>query len=266
MGYFRNITMLTLLVLSVLLATPALAARLPYIVNGEDAKVGAWPWQASFQAGGAHFCGGAIISDQWILTAAHCVVLGPKKFNVVLGLHDQKGRFGQPEVYQTKKVISHANFDMEAHFILNDIALVKLAEKINFDNKRVAIIPMAEEDGPDFAGTDCFLTGWGRMSGFANGIAETLQQVKTTGLKRAKCGSLWRSWGFKIMDSHLCFYNGKASACQGDSGGPAVCKQNGSWVLAGVTSGGSPVCNVKKPSIYTRVSAFRAWISKHSGL
>merc|ERR1712012_1487900 len=109
---------------------------------------------------------------------------------------------------------------------------------------------MAEASGTDFAGTDCFLTGWGRMSGFANGIAETL----------------WRSWGFKIMNSHLCFYNGKASACQGDSGGPAVCKVNGAWVLAGVTSGGSPVCNVKKPSIYTRVSAFRDWINQHSGL
>merc|ERR1712045_1064381 len=159
-----NITMLPLLVASLLLASPALAGRLPYIVNGEDAQVGAWPWQASFQMEGAHFCGGAVISDQWILTAAHCVVLGPKKFNVVLGLHDQKGKKGQPEAYETKKVISHANFDMEAHFILNDIALVKLATKINFNNKLVSIIPMADASGTDFAGTDCFLTGWGRMS------------------------------------------------------------------------------------------------------
>ena len=53
---------------------------------------------------------------------------------------------------------------------------------------------------------------------------------------------------------------------QGDSGGPAVCKVDGSWVLAGVTSGGSSYCDVNRPSIYTRISTFRSWIHEHSGL
>merc|ERR1719394_907791 len=249
------------LVVVALLASPALGGRLPYIVNGRDAAVGAWPWQASLQMNGAHFCGGAVISDEWILTAAHCVVLGPQgPFNVVLGLHDQQGKFGQPEVYGSAKVISHANFD------LHDIALVKLDRKINLENPFVEIIPMAEKGGPDFTGADCRLTGWGRMSGFAQGIAQTLQEVDTTGITRAQCEDLWRSWGFKITNTHLCFYTGKGGACQGDSGGPAVCQQGGRWVLAGVTSGGSPICNVRKPSIYTRVSEYRDWISANSGL
>lgn len=262
--------MLAFVVVAALLASPAvLASRLPYIVNGEDAEVGAWPWQASFQQSGAHFCGGAVISDQWILTAAHCVVLGPQgPFKVVLGLHDQKGQYGQPETYESAKVIAHADFDMYAKFILNDIALVKLDRKINLENPRVEIVPMAEAGGSEFTGAECFLTGWGRMSGFANGIAETLQQVETTGISQEQCSNLWDGfpWYFKIKPSHLCFYTGKGGACQGDSGGPAVCKENGAWVLAGVTSGGSPICNVKKPSIYTRVSAFRDWISENSGL
>merc|ERR1711944_374852 len=97
------------------------------------------------------------------------------------------------------------------------------------------------------------------MSGFAQGIAQTLQEVDTTGITRAQCEDLWRSWGFKITNTHLCFYTGK-----GDSGGPAVCQQGGRWVLAGVTSGGSPICNVRKPSIYTRVSEFRDWITENT--
>ena len=57
---------------------------------------------------------------------------------------------------------------------------------------------------------------------------------------------------------NLCFYR----LLQGDSGGPAVCRQNGRWLLVGVTSGGSPICNVNRPSVYTRVSEFRDWISE----
>merc|ERR1712168_612479 len=233
-------------------------ARLPYIVNGKDAPVGAWPWQASLQADGNHFCGGAVISDQWILTAAHCVVLGPKgPFQVVLGQHDLKSKFGKPETYETENVIAHANFDMYVKFILNDIALVKLKTKIDFSNKLVQIVPMAEADGPDFTGEDCRLTGWGRTSGFGSGASNTLQQVNTVAITRESCEELWRAWGFKIKDSHICLYTGKGGACQGDSGGPCVCNKDGQWILAGITSGGSPICNVKRPSIYSRVSYYR---------
>merc|ERR1712038_38234 len=225
----------------VLLLLPALfvasvQARLPYIVNGEEAKVGAWPWQASLQQFGQHFCGGAVISNQWILTAAHCIVMGPGgKFSVVLGLHDQNSK-AKAEKYVAAKLISHKKFDMYGNFITNDIALIKLDRPINLDNPLIEVIPMAERNGPEFVGAECFLTGWGRLSGSARGIATKLQQVQTTGITREHCERLWSSWGWKIIPSHLCFWTGNHGACQGDSGGPAVCKENGRFVLAGITS------------------------------
>ena len=79
------------LVFTVLLG-PALGARLPYIVGGNEvAEVGKWPWQVSLQSkSGSHFCGASIISDKWILTAAHCVSRPASMVTVVVGLHDQK--------------------------------------------------------------------------------------------------------------------------------------------------------------------------------
>merc|ERR1712111_204181 len=88
---------------------------------------------------------------------------------------------------------------------------------------------------------------------------DILQEVGTTAISTASCSKLWKSWmpgmSFTMEQSQICFYNGKGGACQGDSGGPAICKKDGNWVLAGVTSGGSPVCNVKKPSVYTYLNS-----------
>jgi len=264
----KHIMMLSLVVAVVALCEgSAQAGRLPYIVNGQDAQPGAWPWQASLQMRGQHFCGGAVISGRWILTAAHCIVMGPGgSFDVVLGLFDQMQIFVQPDTYRAVKTIAHADFDMYGNFITNDIALIKLDREIDFSNPYVDVVPMAEEGGSQFTGSECYLTGWGRKSGWDRGTAMILQQVQTTGVSRAHCESLWSDWGWKIIDSHLCFWTGAHGACQGDSGGPAVCVENGRFVLAGVTSGGSPQCDVRKPSIYTRVSAFRDWINQHSGL
>jgi len=270
--------MLLLLATAAFLATAA-HARSPYIVNGKDAPVGAFPWQVSLQlpmqpgVAPMHFCGGSIISAEWILTAAHCVKLLPPgaapHIMVVTGLHKQS----QPEqavYHEVAKVIADDEFDMQANFITNDIALIKLASPVALEEGVAEIIPMAEEKvHGKFAGAECKLTGWGKTDGMPwNQPADTLQEITTTSITRKECEGRWQVWPWywTIKDSHICFWTGRNGACQGDSGGPAVCKHEGSWVLAGVTSGGSPICNTRMPSIYTRVSEFRGWIKAHSGL
>ena len=69
-------------------------------------------------------------------------------------------------IFQMKTYkFQHADFDIYGNFITNDIALIKLEKPIDFTNPYVEKLPMAEEDGPDFVGSECFLTGWGRLSG-----------------------------------------------------------------------------------------------------
>jgi len=120
-------------------------------------------------------------------------------------------------------------------------------------------------------GQTCVLTGWGRNNRANNNLPTILQEMETTVITRQDCQDKIQSHGgdFKewfIVDSHICFYNSAATACHGDSGGPAVCKKNGKWVLAGLTSGGNPYCAAGFPDIYTRVSEFRDYIKSKTGL
>ena len=82
----------------VALALPLVGARMPYIVGGQGANLGKWPWQVSLQnSRGSHFCGATIIGDTWVLTAAHCVGGDASSIRVVVGLHDQRERQGNPK-------------------------------------------------------------------------------------------------------------------------------------------------------------------------
>ena len=94
-----------LLLVLTALTLPLVSARLPYIIGGQDATPGDWPWQVSLQnSRGSHFCGASIIGSEWVLTAAHCVGGSASSVRVVVGLHDQRERQGNPK---TIKVSDH---------------------------------------------------------------------------------------------------------------------------------------------------------------
>ncbi|KAM5132231.1 chymotrypsin-C-like [Mantella aurantiaca] len=244
---------------------PAVQPSVSRVVNGEDARANSWPWQISLQYQGTsgawgHTCGGTLINENWVLTAAHCI--SSRVYRVYLGKHSLETAEEDGSIaISPEKIIVHENWS--SFLILNDIALIKLSQPAPLsDSIQPACLPsngaLLANDSPSF------VTGWGRL--YTNGpIADNLQQALLPVVDYATCSkSDW--WGWQVRNTMVCAGgDGIVSACNGDSGGPLnVQGANGSWEVHGVVSFGSGVsCNYeKKPTVFTRVSAYIDWINQ----
>ncbi|XP_045715046.1 chymotrypsin-C [Phyllostomus hastatus] len=264
--------MLSITVLAALLACasscgvptflPNLAAR---VVGGDNARPHSWPWQISLQYlrddTWRHTCGGTLIASNFVLTAAHCIS-NSRTYRVAVGKNNLAVEDEEGSLYVgVDTIFVHEKWN--SFLVRNDIALIKLAEPVELsDTIQVACLPEAgsvmSQDYP------CYVTGWGRL--WTNGpIAEELQQGLQPVVDHATCTQKdW--WGTMVKDTMVCAGgDGVISACNGDSGGPLNCQaENGSWEVRGIVSFGSGLgCNtLKKPAVYTRVSAYIDWINE----
>merc|ERR1712227_864699 len=241
------------------------ADRVPSIINGEDVDYpGKYAWQISLQMYGSHICGGSIVSEHWIMTAGHCVDAAASEMSVVVGLHDMRQRYGSPHRHSIKKIHRHASYGVGHGVTPHDIAMIRLNNPITF-NEHVQPIPIDTEGDFD-SSSECVITGWGyTIEGryFVN--PTVLQEAHTSIITNSECKMYWGSRS--IYPGQVCLLNGQTGGCMGDSGGPLACRNgNGDWHLVGVTSWGSAQCDIGMPSVYTRLSYFRQWIHKTSGL
>ncbi|XP_053307627.1 chymotrypsin-C-like [Spea bombifrons] len=243
---------------------PAYQPNLSRVVNGEDVRPNSWPWQISLQyqgtSGWGHTCGGTLIADNWVLTAAHCIS-STRTYRVYLGKHNLKNEEEGSIAISPEKIIVHENWN--SFLIINDIALIKLSQPVEVSDKiQPACLPA---EGAILANDfPCYVTGWGRL--YTNGpIADNLQQALLPVVDHATCTQRdW--WGSQVKTTMVCAGgDGVVSGCNGDSGGPLNCQAaSGSWEVHGIVSFGSGIsCNyIKKPTVFTRVSAYNSWISQ----
>ncbi|XP_056391279.1 serine protease 27-like [Hyla sarda] len=239
------------------------------IVGGEDSEIGKWPWQISLQMGGSPVCGGTLVANSWVLTAAHCFVkpINTKHYTMYFGVHQLLG-LQQPgiEVRAAKKIIIHPDFTDEGSG--RDIALVQLEKPIDFTPSILPIcLPSASMNLSE--GTTCWATGWGEVNdGEPLAKPKTLQEVQLALIDNKNCESMYQtSLGYNpnfklIKNDMMCagYKEGKKDTCQGDSGGPLVCSVNGVWVQMGIISWGVGCAEPSQPGIYTSVQYYLPWI------
>uniref|UniRef100_A0A8C5MQ03 Peptidase S1 domain-containing protein n=1 Tax=Leptobrachium leishanense TaxID=445787 RepID=A0A8C5MQ03_9ANUR len=225
------------------------------IVNGEDAIPGSWPWQVSLQdRTGFHFCGGSLINENWVVTAAHCGVKTTDR--VVLGEFDHKSSAENIQVLKVAKVFRHPQYSSLT--IKNDITLLKLESSATLGD-RVKSVCLVNSGDVYSSGQRCVTTGWGLTDSSASQTPAKLQQVALPLLSNTECK---KYWGNKIADVMICAGADGASSCRGDSGGPLVCQENGVWSLVGIVSWGSSTCSPSSPGVYARVSELRSFIDQ----
>uniref|UniRef100_A0A8C9ZRL1 chymotrypsin n=1 Tax=Sander lucioperca TaxID=283035 RepID=A0A8C9ZRL1_SANLU len=219
------------------------------IVNGQNAVSGSWPWQVSLQDGrGFHFCGGSLINQYWVVTAAHCRV-SPRNHRVILGEHDRQSNSDNTITHKKLSLLNKNNFN-------NDITLLKLSSPVQMTS-RVSPVCLASSSTNIPYGTRCVTTGWGKTG--QTSTPRYLQQTALPLLSPAQCK---QHWGNKISDAMICAGASGVSSCQGDSGGPLVCENSGVWSLVGIVSWGTSNCNVRTPAVYARVSYLRSWVDQ----
>ncbi|XP_074864379.1 chymotrypsin-like protease CTRL-1 isoform X1 [Carettochelys insculpta] len=153
------------------------------IVNGENAVPGSWPWQVSLQtSSGAHFCGGSLINENWVVTAAHCEVRAGSHF-VILGEYDRSSGAEPIQVKSITKAITHPYWNPQT--LSDDITLVKLASPAQL-GPRVSPVCLASASESLPAGLTCVTTGWGRTSSSST-YAQPLQEHLGRARRRAAC-------------------------------------------------------------------------------
>ncbi|XP_050991486.1 ST14 transmembrane serine protease matriptase a [Labeo rohita] len=238
------------------------------IVGGQEADVGEFPWQVSLHIkNNAHVCGASIISERWLVTAAHCVqddgrirYSQPGTWEAFLGLHTQKDK-QRATRRQLKQIISHPSFN--AYTFDNDIALMELDSPVTYSETiRPICLPTSKTVFP--AGETVSISGWGATREGGTG-ATVLQKANVRIINSTVCDQLMNG---QITSRMTCagIEKGGVDACQGDSGGPMSYIGTDRTYLAGVVSWGDGCARRYKPGVYTNVPKFRGWIKEKTGV
>ncbi|KAM8801022.1 transmembrane protease serine 11A-like isoform 2-T2 [Rhynchonycteris naso] len=238
----------------------------PLIVNrimpGNIAAKAAWPWQASLQRNNVHQCGATLISNTWLITAAHCFKnnANPRPWTVSFGT-----TINPPLMKRNiRRIIVHERYHSPAREY--DIAVVQFSPRVTFsdDIRRVCLPEASASFQPN---STVYITGFGARY-YGGESQNDLQEARLKIISDDVCKQP-HIYGSDIRFGMFCagYLEGISDACRGDSGGPLVIKDlKDTWYLIGIVSWGDNCGQMNKPGVYTMVTYYRNWIASKTGL
>ncbi|XP_053319686.1 acrosin-like [Spea bombifrons] len=240
------------------------------VVGGKDAEPGTWPWAVSVQEDidyeYYHLCGGVVLNNLWVLTAAHCFKDRGNDYHtwrLVFGANQLSDMGKKVQIRTIRDKIQHEKYNPETE--RNDITLLRLSKPLAFDEyTQPACLPakqaiLSKTD-------DCYIAGWGILEEASTETSDILQEAPVNLIPVERCNR--RTWyNGALGDYNLCagYEQGGIDSCQGDSGGPLMCKISKAkfYTVVGIASWGSGCGQKQSPGVYTSTQYFLEWISKH---
>ncbi|XP_067848572.1 coagulation factor X-like [Heptranchias perlo] len=230
------------------------------IVGGQDCPLGQCPWQVLLiDENKDGFCGGTILTELFVLTAAHCLNQ-TRTITVVAGEFDVSKEEFSEQRQDVEAVVPHPSFYRRTYD--NDIAVLMLNRPLQL-NRNVVPICLPHRDFAEKVLMNmphALVSGWGRVH--ENGMPSIkLQRLTVPYIDRAKCIESSR---FPLSQNMFCagYDDESKDACQGDSGGPHVTEHKSTWFLTGVVSWGEGCAQKGKYGIYTKTSKYIKWVKK----
>ncbi|XP_069873532.1 serine protease 44-like isoform X1 [Dipodomys merriami] len=243
---------------------PMCGHRMTRITGGRPAAERKWPWQVSLQISDVHVCGGTLIANRWVLTAAHCIY-GHLEYIVKLGDIDLEHKSATAAVIPVQDIVIHQDYSPMGT-MSHDIALALLAFPVNYSS-HIQPVCLPERAFSVQTGTRCWVTGWGKLkeSDRDDSLPNKLHEAQLKILHYKECNEILKRIMLSsinvIKKGTVCAYSDKGSdSCKGDSGGPLVCEFNDTWIQVGIVSWGIGCGRRGYPGVYTEVSFYKNWL------
>jgi len=239
----------------------------PKIIGGTTAAPDAWPWMVALVRPGStdyyygQFCGGTLIAEKWVLTAAHCVYNknlnawdDPEKVEVVMELHNLKNDAG--DKIPVKRIVGHPDYNPVT--FNSDLALLELEWASS-----AQILSLFSDTTDDLSGAAGTLIGWGDTSPSSSPVyPEELQQVVVPVVANTICNGVYSGL---VTENMICagYGDGGKDSCVGDSGGPLVVLHDNQWSQAGIISWANGCALPQAYGVNTRISRFIRFIDAY---